>query len=86
MKLKGKFETDVIDDDIILVSMDNATLQGFLRANKTAAFIIRCIEQDSSENEIVRKIVEEFHTTEDKARLGLSIVIEKLKIHGLIDG
>lgn len=69
-----------------MVSMDNATLQGFLRANKTAAFIIRRIEQDSSENEIVRKIVEEFHTTEDKARLGLSIVIEKLKNHGLIDG
>lgn len=85
MKLKGKFETDVIDDDTIMVSMDNATLQGFLRANKTAAFIIRCLEHDTSKNEILTKVVEKYHISEDKANSGVSRIIEQLKAKNLIE-
>ena len=53
MKLKPDFITQTIEDTQFLVPVGAEAFQGIVRSNKTAAFIVDCLKEDTTEEKIV---------------------------------
>ena len=53
MKLKSHFITQTIEDTQFLVPVGAEAFQGIVRSNKTAAFIVDCLKEDTTEEKIV---------------------------------
>lgn len=55
MKIIDIFETDIINNELVMVSLDNKVLNGIIRANETATFIISCLKEDTTIDNINQK-------------------------------
>ncbi len=53
MKLKDQLLVHTIDDTQFLVPLGGEAFSGIVRSNKTAAFIVDCLKEDTSEDAIV---------------------------------
>ena len=53
MKLKSDFITQDIDDTQFLVPLGGEAFQGIVRSNRTAAFIVDCLKEETTEEAIV---------------------------------
>ena len=53
MKLKSDFITQTIEDTQFLVPIGAEAFQGIVRSNKTAAFIVDCLKNDTTKDQIV---------------------------------
>ena len=53
MKLKPTFIAQNIDDTQFLVPIGAEAFQGVVRSNKTAAFIVDCLKEATTEDKIV---------------------------------
>ena len=53
MKLKTDFITQDIDDTQFLVPIGAEAFSGIVRSNKTAAFIVDCLKEETTEEKIV---------------------------------
>ena len=53
MKLKSSFVTQVIDDTQFLVPLGVESFRGIVRSNKTAAFIVDCLKEETTAEQIV---------------------------------
>ena len=53
MKLKSDFITQDIDDTQFLVPVGGESFHGIVRSNKTAAFIVDCLQAETTEEAIV---------------------------------
>ena len=84
MKIKGTFVNEIIDNDTFMVSMDNTILQGFIRANKTASFIINCLIEDTTEEKIVKQVIERYKISELQARSCVHAIINELRENSLL--
>lgn len=85
MKLKNIFEDDFIGDDLVMVSLDNDILNGIIRANSSAAFIITCLKDETSTNAIVKKVVEAYGIDKNTAETAVDKIILQLRDLNLIN-
>ena len=53
MKLKSDFIVQDIDDTQFLVPLGHEAFNGIVRSNKTAAFIVNCLKNDTTKDQIV---------------------------------
>ena len=53
MKIKDIFEEELIGSDKVMVSLDNTVLNGIVRANETASYIISCLRNETTEEQII---------------------------------
>ena len=53
MKLKSNFVTQMIDDTQFLVPLGGEDFRGIVRSNKTAAFIVDCLKEETTAEQIV---------------------------------
>ena len=53
MKLKSDFITQTIDNTQFLVPIGGESFQGIVRSNKTAAFIVDCLKEETTEEAII---------------------------------
>ena len=53
MKLKSDFITQTIDNKQFLVPIGGESFQGIVRSNKTAAFIVDCLKEETTEEAII---------------------------------
>lgn len=53
MKLKEDFITTELDDTQFLVPVGAKEFSGIVLSNKTAAFIVNCLKEETSEEQIV---------------------------------
>ena len=60
MQLKKDFATQVIDDTQFLVPLGGETFRGIVRSNKTAAFIVDCLKEETTAEEIVEAMYRQF--------------------------
>ena len=56
MKLKADFITQDIDDTQFLVPVGAEVFQGIVRSNKTAAFIVNCLKEETTEEAVVDRM------------------------------
>ena len=85
MKLNSGFITHDDGNDKLLVSTGATKFSGLVRSNPTAGFIIGCLEQDTTEDEIVKKMTKKWDVSEEIARRDVQKIIKQLKSIGAID-
>ena len=85
MKLNSGFIAHDNGNDKLLVSTGATKFSGLVRSNPTAGFIIGCLEQDTTEDEIVKKMTKKWDVSEEIARRDVQKIIKQLKSIGAID-
>ena len=81
MKIKDIFEEELIGVDKVMVSLDNSVLNGIVRANETASYIISCLKQETTEEQIISNVCCRYNI----AQKGVSKILFQLRELNLID-
>lgn len=84
MKLKDNFITHETDGEQIMVSA-GGSFAGMVRSNATAAFIVDCLKTDTTEAEILEKMLGKYDADKSVMAKDIKGVIEKLRKIGAID-
>lgn len=86
MKLKDGFITHDSDGEQIMVAVGDAAAQfhGLVRSNQTAAFIIDCLKQENTEEQIVDAVLEQFDASREMVTRDVHQMIANLKQIGAI--
>ncbi len=85
MKINSGFIAHNDGEDKLLVSTGATKFSGLVRSNPTAGFIIECLEQDTTEDEIVEKMQQKWEVSDEIARRDVRKIIEQLRGIGAID-
>ncbi len=84
MKLKDDFITYESDGEQILVSASGA-FSGLARSNKTAAFIIECLKEETTADAIVGTMLKKYNAPRDLIASDVEKIISKLREIGAIE-
>ena len=84
MKLKDDFLTYDSEGEKIIVSVSGA-FQGLARGNKTAAFIIDCLTEDTTPDEIIEKMLEKYNAPREVIESDVKMIVDKLRSIGAIE-
>ena len=85
MKLNKGFITHDDGDQKLIVSTGAVKFSGLVRSNETAGFIISCLENDTTEAEIVAKMQEKYDGLKEAMERDVKKIIEQLRKIGAID-
>ena len=84
MKLKYTYITHDSDGEQILLDT-SSSFAGLIRNNKTAAFIVECLKDDTTQEKTVEAMFEKYDAPKDVLAKDVSEVIEKLRKVGALD-
>ena len=84
MKLKDTYITHDSDGEQILLDT-SSSFAGLIRSNKTAAFIVECLKEDTTQEKIVEAMFEKYDAPKDVLARDVADVIEKLRKVGALD-
>ena len=84
MKLKDTYITHDSDGEQIMLDT-SGSFAGLIRNNKTAAFIVECLKDDTTQEKIVEAMFEKYDAPKDVLAKDVSEVIEKLRKVGALD-
>ena len=84
MKLKESYITHESDGEQILLDT-SSSFAGLIRNNKTAAFIVECLKDDTTQEKIVEAMFEKYDAPKDVLAKDVSDVIEKLRKVGALN-
>lgn len=84
MKLKDGFITRELEGEQIMVSV-NSGFSGLVRSNKTAAFIVDCLGNDTTEDEIVEKMLEKYDAPKEVITEDVKTILDTLRSIGALD-
>lgn len=87
MKIKEGFMLRNVADNYIVVPVGKASLEfkGLINLNGVGAFIWQCLENDTTINEVVNKVVSEYGIDEERATTDVTNFINKLTEAKLLD-
>ena len=84
MKLKDTYITHESDGEQILLDT-SSSFAGLIRNNKTAAFIVECLKEETTQEKIVEAMFEKYDAPKEVLAKDVSDVIEKLRKVGALD-
>lgn len=84
MKLKSGFIARELTDEQIMVSA-SGDFSGFIRSNKTAAFIVNCLETDTTKEEIIEKMLEKYDAPKEVITEDVEKILDTLRSVGALD-
>ncbi len=85
MKLKEGFITHDTGDEQIMVAAGADTFSGLVRSNRTAAFIVNCLKQDTTEEAIVSAMCEHYDAPQEVIAADVRRILDELRSIGAID-
>ena len=85
MKINSNFLVHNDGENKLLVSTGATKFSGLVRGNSTAGFIIECLEEETTEDEIVKKMKEKWDVSDEIARRDVQNIINQLRSIGGID-
>ena len=87
MKLKEGVLVNEIDDQVMAVDAGNGRerFSGLVRMNKTAGFVAGLLQKETSLEEIVKAMTQEYDITEEVARANAQKVIDAFQGAGLME-
>ncbi|MBE6853976.1 MAG: PqqD family protein [Ruminococcus sp.] len=85
MKLKEGFITHESASEHITVTAGNTAFNGMVRSNQTAGFIIECLKNDVTREDIVAKMLEKYDAPEEQITKDVNNILEQLCRIGAID-
>ena len=84
MKHKDTYITHDSDGEQILLDT-SSSFAGLIRSNKTAAFIVECLKEETTKEKIVEAMFEKYDAPKDVLAKDVSDVIEKLRKVGALE-
>lgn len=81
MKLKDGFITHEGAEEHITVPAGGVSFSGMIRSNKTAGFIVECLKDDITKDEIVEKMLAKYDAPKEQIIKDVESVLAKL--HGI---
>ena len=84
MKLKDTYIIHESDGEQILLDT-SSSFAGLIRSNKTAAFLVECLKDDTTQEKIVEAMFEKYDAPKDVLAKDVSEVIGKLRKVGALD-
>ena len=85
MKLKEGFVTQQMGDEQIMVATGAASFSGLVRSNATAAFIVDCLKEDVTAEQIAAKLLEKYDVSEAVVAADVEKILTKLRSIGALD-
>jgi hypothetical protein len=87
MKVKEDFLLREVAGCYVVVPVGKATVDfnGMLNLNETGAFLWKCLQQDTTREELVKSLLDVYETTPEVASKDVDIYIKKLEEAGLIE-
>ena len=85
MKLKYEFIVHNVGDETLLVPTADASFHGLVQGNKTVDTILRCLQEDTTEEKILDSLKEKYDGDEEDMRADIADVIKRLRAIGAID-
>ena len=85
MRLKTKFESENINGERVFVAIDSDVLNGLIRANGTASFILDRLAEDVTIHELISMVVMAYDVDRDKAHSAVERIVEQLRKLNLIE-
>lgn len=85
MKLNDGFITHQNTDEHITVTTGSTKFNGIIRSNKTASFILECLKNDTTKEQIISKMLEKYDAPKDVIEKDIDAVLEQLRSIGAID-
>lgn len=85
MKLKDGFITHESDGEHITVSAGGSNFNGLIRSNKTAGFIVECLKEDITEEEIIEKMLAKYDAPREIIASDVAKILAKLRSIGALD-
>lgn len=79
MKLKMDFISQKIDDTFFLVPVGAEAFNGIIRGNKTAAFVIDCLKEETSEETIVDTMCDTFDAPRNVIASDVKVLLDELR-------
>ncbi len=84
MKLKDDCIIQEIEGTQFLVPVGAEAFQGIVRNNRTAAFIVNCLKEDTSLEGIVEAVCEKYHVSKETVTDDVKEILGQLRgIHAL---
>ena len=84
MKLNPRFLTNETKGEHITVSTTSTKFNGLIRSNPTAAFIVESLKNDTTESEIVDKMLEKYDVDRNTAEKDVASIISQLRRIGAV--
>lgn len=85
MKLKDGFVTHMFDDTQVLIGTEEVSFKGIVNSNRTAAFIVDCFKTDTTESQVVEKMIEKYDADKAVIEEDVHMIIQKLQSIGALD-
>ena len=79
MKLKSDFITQTIEDTQFLVPIGAKSFQGIVRSNKTAAFIVDCLKEETTEEVIVDAMCKKYAAPRQNISADVKEILDTLR-------
>ena len=79
MKLKPDFITQDIDDTQFLVPVSAEAFSGIVRSNKTAAFIVDCLKEETTEEQIVNAMCAKYDAPREEITADVKEILDTLR-------
>ena len=85
MKLKEDFVTQVVDNTQFLVPIGAEAFQGIVRSNKTAAFIVDCLKEETTEEAIVDRMCKKYDAPREEIAADVKEILDTLRKIGALE-
>lgn len=85
MKLKDSFITQDIDGTQFMVAVEETSFNGIVRSNKTAAFIVDCLKEQTTKEQIVDAMCAKYDAPKERIEADVEKILEKLRGIGALD-
>ena len=88
MRIKYKFEKMELDGEIVAVPVGEgaAELRAVLNVNEEAMRILELLQEETNEDEIVKKLLTEYASTDEDIRPLIHSFIEQIRQEGFLKG
>ncbi|CDE69026.1 PqqD family protein [Jutongia sp.] len=85
MRLKDGFITHEGAEEHITVPAGGLSFSGMVRSNKTAGFIVECLKDEVTEEEIVEKMLAKYDATKEQITKDVGDILAKLRGIGAVE-
>ena len=85
MKLKAGFVTQEIEGTQFMIPLIREGAKSIVRSNSTAAFIVDCLKEETSEEAIVDKVCDFYAAPRDIIAADVQNILDTLRGFGVLD-
>lgn len=85
MRLKSNFITQTIEDTQFLIPLETGSFSGIIKNNRTAAFIVDCLKEETTETDIIDRLEDAFDAPREMITSDVRKVLETLRGIGAIE-